>query len=127
MLLFVNFLVNNMLRCFYQSNSVLATLDFTPSHVKSLKTTSFLSCILHALGKVNLHSNLIRSPYCYARMKYQKYDTFLFAHPISNHPSEKITLVCVACLCLSLWESYQLYKMAFAKLSKYTGVNPGIF
>ena len=37
-------------------------------------------------------------------------------------PTHKIPLVCVTCPCLSVWQLYQLYNMAFAKLSKYTRV-----
>lgn len=37
-------------------------------------------------------------------------------------PIHKIPLVCVTCPCLSVWQLYQLYNMAFAKLSKYTRV-----
>ena len=37
-------------------------------------------------------------------------------------PIHKIPLVCVTCPCLSVWQLYQLYNRAFAKLSKYTRV-----
>ena len=52
------------LEIFYQSNSLLSALDFTPLGVNFLvKKTSILLHILHARSKVHLGKNRMRSPH----------------------------------------------------------------
>ena len=54
-------------KIFYQSNSLLTILDFTPPDVNSLQTTCISSHTLHAWGKVQIGNNQMRSLHCKLR------------------------------------------------------------